>query len=103
MSKFIRYPEYFDSMQWIKVRVKADEVVYDLDRYWNNSDEYIRSLYANAFYKDNEALNFAIELLEYDRKAIFDTLRILRKLDQHQVPYWSYDEVDIYVQLAYGC
>ena len=103
MSKFIRYPEYFDSMQWIKVRGKADDVAYDTERYWNSSDNFFKSFYADAYAKDNEALNFAIELLEYDRKAIFDTRRILRKMDQHQVPYWSYDEVDIYVQLAYGC
>ena len=79
MDKYIRYPQEFDSLQFSKVLSKAEDVAYDIKKFHTTDDEWLRDKYFVWYKGDSEAFDFACELLGYDRKAIYDTIRILRR------------------------
>ena len=99
--KYIKYPDRFDPLQFTRVLSKANNIAFDTRNYWmyrKNGEETISNRYYDCYLRDSEAFYFGCNLLNYKPKAIFDTLRIGRKLESNGFTY--YDEADIYVLLT---
>jgi len=93
MKKYFHFPEGFDTIQFTKVMVKACDRAYDLKMFYTLNDERCANAYRDMYLKDNSALDFACELLDYDVKSIYDTIRIIMRLGK------TYDEAEIYCKL----
>lgn len=94
MKKYFYFPEGFDTIQFTKVMVKACDRAYDLMQYYKYENE----SYYQFYLRDDEALYFACELLDYyDVKAIYNTIRITKRLE-HDFGK-TYDEAEIYCKL----